>query len=279
MALPKKHRRLKFSWPEYLGLGLLAVFFLAVAFTLPKLDQMNWNRTTARVIGVSVHHDNRTAHSPIGNTNNGVTVLYQYDTGTGLVTSEWSSNWLNTPILNRTAPTLINAAKELEVVDMNAVAESANLARLVSTSNRPVEITDPRVGAPEVSRTIRGEDFYGVLAERRKALSGVTPEMITAEEVEGLLSNFDVSAMITGQPEPVLAAAPAISRFVPETPKVIQKAMELKVRFDPRNPHVSALDYPGFNLHLPVLLLDIALAFLLLRYFAHTYPRLKLEGN
>ena len=275
MGLPRKHRRVKLTWPEYIGLALLLIFFLVVVLTYPELDQMNWKRTTARVIGVSVRHDARTVHSPIGTSNNGVVVLYQYDTGSRTVTDEWSSNWLNTPILNRAAPTIFDAATRTEVVDLHAIAKVAEKARLSSTGNTPIEITDPRVGNPEVSRTVRGEDFYGVLSERRKALSGVTPEMITADEVNRLLPNIGLPLLNREGPTDQIAF---VSPFMAEKPKLVQKAMQLKVRFDPRNPENSALDYPGFNLHMPVLLLDLALALLLVRYFARTYPSLKLQG-
>lgn len=274
MGLPHKNRRMKLRWPEYLGFALLAAFALIVAFTYSELDQMNWKRTTARVIGVNVKHDNRTVFSPIGSSNNGVTVLYQYDIGSRIVTSEWTSNWLNTPILNHAAPTLTNPATQLDVINSITNARKTEKAQIIPTFDETTAIADPRVGPPEVSRSLRGENFYGVLSERRKSLSAVAPQMISGDEVERILPKLMAPISDFGNVEAVTSVSP----FMAEKPKLIQKATELKIRFDPRNPENSALDYPGFNLHLPTLILDVLLALLLVRYFARTYPNLKLQG-
>ena len=54
--------------------------------------------------------------------------------------------------------------------------------------------------------------------------------------------------------------------------------LHLNIRYNPGNPDHSALDYPGFNLLIPAVLLNAVLMLILLGYFTRTYPRLKLRG-
>lgn len=247
MGLQRKHRRIKMGIPECMGMGLLFTCTAIALSTYSEFDQMKWTSTTAQVVGIQLADNPRMQYSPISAGNNGVTVLYQFDKGSKRISGSWQGNWINTPILNRYRPDLVQGASSLTTI---APAKTA-----VPKSEFPSAGFHPGLGASEYSRTTRGEDFYGVVSQRRKSVSG--PSSIKL-----------VSEMDTG----VNGAMPYKSE------DHSQKAMELNIRYDPLDPDSSALDYPGFNLHLQTVILDLVMLLILIRFFTRTYPRMKLRG-
>lgn len=247
MALQRKYRRIKMGVPECIGLGLLFSCMAIAVLTYSEFDQMNWTRTTAQVVGVQVAEPMRMQYSPISAGNNGVNVLYRFNIGSGRVSGLWRGNWVNTPILNRYRPDLVQGASSLTKID------PANPA--LPRYEFPSAGFHPGLGASEYSRTTRGEDFDGVVSQRRKSLSETSSIKLVSEEDDGAKGAMPYKSAHRSQ-----------------------KAVTLNIRYNPLDPDSSALDYPGFNLHLQTVILDLVMLLILIRFFTRTYPRMKLRG-
>jgi hypothetical protein len=267
MGLPRRRHKIKLGMPDYLGIVLLIVCMTLSIYSYSELAQMNWTRTTAKVIGVSTTNKSKAIKSSeLDYSASGMSVHYRYDTGMQIHTGTWQSNWLNKPILNRAAPGLVNSISQANV------ANTIDASTIVTPTSGKVQTQAVPAGLPQdissadINRSLRGRDFDAVAADRRRSLGSISPEMVAIEQVTTLMP----------QATPDMQSRAA--KIIGSNSAAIQHAMELKIRYDPANPKNSALDYPGFNLHVPTVLMDIAMLILLIRYFSVTYPRLKMIG-
>lgn len=229
-------------------------------FSINQISQLNWVKTKARVIGVSVPAHSNMIYSPISSTRNGVSVLYEFDAGIHLVKGSWSSNWISTPIVKSLAPELVSAIDDLADVRIGAMP-AVSAAELNTRLD-----TEQVVSESELSKSLRGEDFYNISAVRRKSLGGVIPAEMDAKDLPPLLTD--------GRLQTGLGASDALR----SGQRVMRTPPEINIRFDPSDPSRSTLNYPGFNLQIPVVLLNLLLLVVTLRYFTHSYLDLKRRG-
>lgn len=243
MGLQRKHRRIKLGVPESIGLGLMFACAVAAIWTYTELSQTQWVSTTARVLAIQVAPPTPTPFSPISEGNNGVNVRYQFMIGSTPVEGNWRGNWIINPILNKTAPDLLEQLK--------------NGATEFSAQPQPVPTN---LGTSEYSRSTRGEDFYNVASQRRKSVTHVALTQPETDELTGFVPPEKGESVYL---DTTLEARPAL---------------DLNIRYNPHDPDLSVLDYPGFNLLVPAVIVDAVLLLILLGYFTRTYPRLKLAG-
>lgn len=260
MSLARKQRGIKFRFPEILGIGLLITVAVFCALSFNQMSHLNWIKARARVIGVTTPTSSRMLYSPISSTQNGIAVLYEFETGNQIIKGSWSSNWLSTPIVKSLAPELIQTIENIKSVHIGSVPYV--VAQELNASTKSAE---PSIAA-ELNKSLRGEDFYNVSSVRRKSLNGIMPTEVEIDKMRSILTE----------------RTPAFETQSSKTPGIPQHVMqappEINIRFDPSDPNNNTLNYPGFNLQIPAVMINTILFIMTLIYFTRTYPSLKLRG-
>lgn len=259
MGLPRKHHKLQIRMPECVGFGLLAALASLCLLSFGQLTRLNWVKADARVIGVNVPTDTGTLYSSISSTANGLSVLYEFEAGSRIVKGSWSSNCLSTPIVKTLAPDLVNTIEEMKSVHIGVLTEFAAHELLANT-----QATEAGSSA-ELAKSLRGEDFYSIL-RRSSKITQRHHARTSRQQYQ------------RAHCQPYHNARHQCSR--PPRPRSASRAgpPEISIRFDPNNPANSTLDYPGFNLQIPVVLANLLMILLTLGYFTRFYPSLKLQG-
>lgn len=260
MGLPTRRHRIKIRMPEYFGIGLMLLLIAVCFLTFGQLTKLNWVKTTANIIGVSTPTESGSIYSPISSTTNGISVLYEFEANNQLIKGRWSSNWISSPIVKVLAPELINTIENIQGIDIRTVTDFG--ANELNVNNQATKAATN----VELANSLRGEDFYSVSNVRRKTLGGIMPTNVDASSMRQILTQKSLA------PEESVMGLLGIDRNVVKTPH------EISIRFDPNNPDMNTLNYPGFNFRIPIVLLNLFVAALTLRYFTNTYPSLKLRG-
>lgn len=260
MGLPTRRHRIKIRMPEYFGIGLMLVLFVVCFLTFGQLTKLNWVKTSARIIGVSTPSETNRIYSPISSTTNGISVLYEFEANNQLIKGRWSSNWISSPIVKVLAPELINTIESVQGIDIRSVTKFG--AEELNVNN---EATKAATNV-ELANSLRGEDFYSVSNVRRKTLGGIMPSDIDASSLRQIIIQKSLA------PEERVMGLLGVDR------DIVKPSHEISIRFDPNNPEMNTLNYPGFNFRIPVVLLNLFVAAFTLRYFTNTYPSLKVRG-
>ena len=246
--------------PEYIGIGLIVILFTVSLITYGQLTKLNWVKTKARVIGITMPNETKMLYSPISSTSNGLTVLYEFKAGNQFVKGTWSSNWISSPIVKVLAPELVQTIQGLKSAPIAAIP---NIVADELTANNKATLESTNT---ELANSLRGEDFYSVSSVRRKSLSGIMPTETQSSRLRQRMANSQA------MPDTSAARLPGIDQ------ETLKSSQEINIRFDPKNPNNNALNYPGFNFQIPVVLLNLMVVFITLVYFTRTYPSLKLQG-
>lgn len=238
MSLRKKRNKLRLNWSEWIGFGLLAVIILTGMAAFAQIAQGNWIKTTARVIGVSL--PNETDHK--------IPESPIAKSQSGLsVLYEYQVNHQTFKVAWKSnwlsTPMVDRVAPEFITTLKNI--EVVRVRNLPQESHGEITLEtglQNSMMSVEAPKSIRGEYFYNISTYRRKSLAGILP-------MEG--SN----------------------RWVEK-----DKLPTINIRYNPRDPGESILNYPGFNLRFPSLIFFVAAILITMTFFVRWYPDLKLKG-
>jgi hypothetical protein len=225
-------------WPEWIGIVFLSTIILAGLATFQQIAQGSWIKTTAQVIGVSLPE---ASDHKIPES-----PIAKSQSGLSVLYEYHVNNrmfkgaWKSNWL---STPMVDRVAPEfvstLKNVDMVRVRNLPEESQGEITLETGLQNSMVSVEAP---KSIRGEDFYNISTYRRKSLAGILPK-------DG--SN------------------PWLEK---------DKLPTINIRYNPKDPSESILNYPGFNFRYPAIIGFTISLMITMVYFLRWYPNLKLNG-
>lgn len=235
MSFQKRRHRIRLHSPEWIGLALLAVILFAGLATFRQISEGSWIKTTAQVIGVSVPEKSDHRIPESPIAKSQSGLSVLYEFQVN--NQSFTGAWKSNWL---STPMVDRVSPEfvstLRQIDMVRVRNLPSASQNEITLETGLQNSIMSVEAP---KSIRGEDFYNISTYRRKSLGGILP-------MEG--------------------TNPWVQK---------DKLPRINIRYNPKNPNESVLNYPGFNFQYPAIVGFFIAIVVTGLYFSRWYPEIK----
>lgn len=254
MSLRRKRHSFRPGFPECTGILVLSGALFAGVLWGIELAKSGWIETAANVVGVSLPEAGSLGGGSIG-------FAYEYEVKGQTYTGQWEGNAVSSPLAKAALPPgTLERLREAGVISFDG------------TGLDSVSLT------PEARRKMR-EQGYTEAGLREQALNGELPPDAAGLGIEASLSGEVGAVALGGGPgDPMVSGDAGTGSRLREVYVDLGAQAAVKVRYDPQNPSLSVLSYPGFALRLPYLIGFALTTGLTLGYFTLVYPRLKEWG-
>ncbi len=251
MALPRKRRKRRLTLPEYVGVALLAVSLGCGALWWIENTKSSWPRARARLVGLS--------RSGVLDADPQIAFSYRYAVNGTQYSGVWQGAKAATPVLHLLPKELLGLLDTRTVVRLDDILDDPSVA---ATSTEGLDTS----AIPEhVKDELRERGYGSQEALQEKIRSGDFARDLVAVQARMLAP----AASDAPSPAPVAAASAGASQ---------QEGYSVSVRYQPTRPWRSVLDYPGFELRLPYMILSGTMILCTLLYFSMVYPLWKRRG-
>ncbi len=252
----RRKKRFKLQWPEILGLLLLCLAIASVFSWISQQRQKSWPRAQAQLIGLSV--DNISESSVAGApTATSPSFVYSYTVRGAKFTGNSRGDLVTRSLVKLIPPRIMDRLRERGIHSLEDLS-----ADMVERLSNETDLT-----------------FADLPEAERRALEGMGYRSM--EEVKAaVLAELDRDPEGLNLTKTKVESESTVTRRESEvnSPNSRHSVTSISIRYDPKNPERSVLDYPGYGLHLAHLSLFVMMGLFTVFYFGVAYPWLKREG-